>query len=387
MGDEAVLRHSGAPESSHAGQWRVRLGAIIWFSLAVGFLLSAPIIVGWAAWALAGVLAVAAILAVPTAWIRPLVFQRDRARSFVARWLRSCIAWLFILSILVAAPIYYFASITELRPALIPQVTLSNGRKVVVFQGMQHIASENFYKAVIYEVEKALADGYILYYEGVQSESPEARAFFGKLTAALTGGGEDLSGAYKAMGEACGLKFQSDYFTLLEADKKEHPERHVIADVDAIEMKGEYERLMRSDPAFAKAHADDFKTSKSGPGSLGGLVDAIEWLQSGSESQKRLAGVVCRGFMTRTLGWTNEETLPGPFDPIILDFRNRALAKRIVEDPHDRIFITYGTKHLFGVTELLRQNDPKWKVESVKWLRTIESPKRLDGKLDLGGGN
>jgi hypothetical protein len=62
-------------------------------------------------------------------------------------------------------------------------------------------------------------------------------------------------------------------------------------------------------------------------------------------------------------------------------------AQRIVDDPHDKIFITYGANHLPGVFELLRQQDPNWKVVSVKWFRTIEAPKRLDGKLDLSGNN
>jgi hypothetical protein len=188
------------------------------------------------------------------------------------------------------------------------------------------------------------------------------------------------------MGKACGLKFQSDYFTLLEADKEEHPERHVIADVDAIELKQEYERLPRTDPEFAKAHANDFKASPS-QDSSGSMAQAIEWLKSGSESQKKLAGIVCRGMMTLALA-PKEDKEPGKFDPIILDFRNRALAERIVEDPNDKIFVTYGANHLSGVLDLLKQQDANWKVATVKWMRTIEAPKRsLGSKLAVHDSN
>jgi hypothetical protein len=53
-----------------------------------------------------------------------------------------------------------------------------------------------------------------------------------------------------------------------------------------------------------------------------------------------------------------------------------------MEDPHDKIFITYGARHLSGVLDLLKQQDPNWKVATVKWMRTIEAPKRrIEGKL------
>jgi hypothetical protein len=238
---------------------------------------------------------------------------------------------------------------------------------------------------VIYDPEKALADGYVIYYEAVQTSTPESEAFFEELSTALTGS-SDLAGAYKAIGKACGMKFQKDYFVLLEADKEEHPERHVIADVDAIELKQEYERRLRTDPEFARAHANDFEES-SGENSSESMAQAIEWLESGSEGQKKLAGIVCRGIMTLAHA-PKENEEPGKFDPIIVDYRNRALAKRIIEDPHDKIFITYGARHLPGALDLLKQQDPKWKVATVKWMRTIEAPKRsLEGKLAAHANN
>lgn len=47
----------------------------------------------------------------------------------------------------------YLIVITDTHPATVPQVTLTHGSRQVVFQGMQHIGSEHFYKAVIYDVE------------------------------------------------------------------------------------------------------------------------------------------------------------------------------------------------------------------------------------------
>lgn len=357
--------------------WRIRLQAIAWFVLAVAFVLGLPILLGWGYGLLTALVLVAAVLAVASAWLLRRLSPAAAARPFTSVWSPALLGWTLTLGVLVAAPFYYLMVVTDTRPATVPQVTLTNGSRHVVFQGMQHIGSEHFYKAVIYDVEKALSEGYVIYYEGVQTPTPESKAFFEKLSHELVGG-SDLGGTYKSIGEVCGMKFQLDYFGLLDADKAEHPKRHVIADVDAIEIKAEYERLMRVDPAFAKAHANDFQP-KPATNDNAFMLKVVEWLKNGSEAQKTLGGIACRGLFT--LSQPTQDSPPGRMEPVILDFRNRALAKRIMLSADDKIFITYGSAHLPGLVAELRKLDSKWAVGSVKWMRTIEHPEHIDGKL------
>ncbi len=368
---------AAASAASLPSRWRIRLQAIAWFLLVAAFVLGLPILLGWGYGLLIGLVLVAAVLAVASAWLIRRFSPTAAGRTFASVWSRSLLGWTLILGVVVAAPFYYLMIVTETRPATVPQVSLTNGSKRVVFQGMQHIGSERFYQAVIYDVEKALSEGYVSYYEGVQTPTPESQAFFEKLSQELVGG-SDLSGTYKSIGEVCGMKFQLDYFGLLEADKAEHPKRHVVADVDALELKAEYERLMREDPAIAKAHAKDFQP-KPATNDNAFLLTVVEWLKRGSASQKVLGGVTCRGLFT--LNQANASTTPGRMQPVILDFRNRALAQRIMQSPDDRIFITYGAAHLPGLVAELRKLDPKWAVGSVKWLRTIEAPEHIEGQL------
>ncbi|MBN8504378.1 MAG: hypothetical protein J0L58_07865 [Burkholderiales bacterium] len=340
-------------------------------------MLGLPVLLGWGAGLLIGLVLLAAALATASAWMVRRLSSAASARPFAAIWMRALLGWTLVIGVLVATPFYWLMVVTETRPAVVPQVSLTNGTKRVVFQGMQHIGSEHFYQAVVYDLEKALSEGYVSWYEGVQTPTPESQAFFEKLSHELVGG-TDLSGTYKSIGEVCGMKFQLDYFALLEADKAEHPGRHLVADVDALELKAEYERLMREDPVFAKAHAKDFQP-KPATNDNAVMLMAVEWLKHGSASQKTLGGVTCRGLFS--LNQPAGNAAPGRMEPVILDFRNRALAQRIMQTPDDKIFITYGAAHLPGLVAELRKLDPKWAVGSVKWLRTIEAPEHIEGQL------
>ena len=50
-------------------------------------------------------------------------------------------------------------------------------------------------------------------------------------------------------------------------------------------------------------------------------------------------------------------------DKLILEFRDENLVKRIIEDPSDKIYITYGAAHLPGVVAKLKNSDPKWVLQ------------------------
>lgn len=361
--------------SQISGRWRLRIAAIVWFVLFIGLLLSVPVLIdiGW--WALAIVAALALLLALPGAWITRRLFSGQRRQHWRTSYFKAFFAALALVAIALAAPLYTLAMFTALRPMTVPNATLSNGSKTVVFQGMAHIGSEGFYKSVVYDLEAALADGYVLYYEGVRS-APEGDQWFSDTMA----GGGDLNSNYSAISQTCGLHFQLDYFGLLQADMAAHPERHVSADVTTADMMDEYQRLMQTDPAFAAAVGDTRSPAPAdGADSGGGVAGLLSMVAKFTPSQRSLVGTACRGYLTYLLG---QKTAPSPLDPVILDFRNKALAERIAADTHDKIYITYGANHLPGLLQLLQENDPAWEIKSLKWLRAIDTPEQLDGTLD-----
>ncbi|WP_200925639.1 hypothetical protein [Sphingomonas sp. Leaf22] len=348
---------------------RVRAATILWFLGGIGFLLALPVLLqAWWPIPIAVVL-----LAFALAWLPAWLWRR-----FVRNgWLRSAviplgIAFAFVIAILLAAPVYYLASITELRPALVPQATLTNGEKRIVFQGMQHVGASRFYKGVAFDLEDALARGYVLFYEGVANSTPANDRWFQEVATH----GRDLTGAYRELGQVCGLDFQSDYLQVVVNDSLVHPQNHVVADVNTTQLRTEYDRLMHSDGAFAAAMSNKVEASD-----VNGLDRVVSWLRHGTDGQRELAGVLCRGVMTLTMVHSNDASARQDLDPLILDYRNRVLADRLLREPREAIYVTYGAKHLPGTFALLRAADPRWHVGSVKWLRTIDSPDSYSANL------
>jgi len=156
---------AGATRISAADRLRLRLSGIAWFVLFTAFLLSLPILFGAWIWIPPLVVILSLLLAFPVAWMARRLFSGQRRHRKSISFLKAAAGTLFLLSALLAAPVYYFAFNTALHPLTVPQATLSNGTRTVIFQGMVHDGSEDFYKSVIYDIEKAISDGDVIYYE------------------------------------------------------------------------------------------------------------------------------------------------------------------------------------------------------------------------------
>ena len=356
-------------------QWGIRLSTILWFLGGLAFLLSLPMVLQASPLIFLAIILLAALGATLLAWIIEKIRHKG---CFRALWVKAAVVITFLLTILVASPIYYAVIITQVSPAMVPQATLSNGRKIIVFQGMQHVATELFYKSVIYDLEDELSRGSVAYYEGVKPSNPQDDKWFDDIIT----GGTDLSSAYQELGNMCGLKFQGGYFNLIGRDSREHPTAHFVADVSTAQLRAEYERLVRTDPKFAAAMKEKMDAREVSDGD--GLEKVVSFLRKGSDGQRSIAGALCRGVMTYSMrrGGIGKDDVE--MEKLILGYRNRVLAAALLAEPRQRIYVTYGAEHLPGVLALLRKADPRWRIVSVKWTRTIDSPEQLVGELRSG---
>lgn len=353
--------------------WIERLKGGVWLALIL-FALAGLLVVGkLPMWIIGLVTAAGVALGALLFLLRWLAKRRDPAysagRSFGAFALAGALGMVGLASL----PVFYLAFWVQSGPTAVPLATLSNGQKTVVFQGMQHVGSEDFYKSVVFDLEQALADGYTLFYEGVTPVDgrPDLTDWFNQT---LRGTKQDLSAGYKEMAEQCGLSFQLNYFDPIKADMAIHPSRHITADANFLEMKTEFDRLLREDPAFAAAmaaKAAKAKQAKSDSGDPFGSI--LDHLVRATPEQKKLAGIVCRGVLGMAVsGALGEEK--DPANRVIVDFRNKTLARFVDESKSDKIYITYGAAHFPGFLGELQKRDPRFAIRSVKGVRPMTLP-------------
>jgi hypothetical protein len=372
---------SAEPKLGRGERMRVAVKAILWFVLTGLALLGLIAIANWAAWVPVTIVLIGILVAVPVYLVRR-AFTSDKTRiGWGKTYLAMALASAMVFLSLAGLPVYYLALQAENKPLIAPQVTLTDGERTLVLQGMVHVGSEEFYKSVVYDLENALAQGFTLFYEGVQPSPGEGDAWFSTYLAQ----GGNLSENYKALAGVCGLRFQLDYFTLLEADRAEHPGHHVAADVSALDMKREFDRLAAQDPGF-KLWAETEAGASKGTGGDPSLAQIVGFLKDSTPGQRQIAGILCRGVFSIALQPADpvegkaEGKVAYSMSPVILDFRNRALVERIVNSDAQKIYVTYGAEHIPGLLTLLEGQPKPWKVLSAKWSRALSEPREYAGR-------
>jgi hypothetical protein len=353
---------------------KLQAGAVFWVVLALFALLGLAVVAVLPWWMIALVVAAGLVIGVVTFLPRWLISRSKPGFSTPRATIVHAVGGVMAAVGIAALPIYYMAYWVTAGPTALPLATLTNGQKTVVFQGMQHVASEEFYKSVVFDLEKALTEGYTLFYEGVQpvADRPDLTTWFNET---LRGTKKDLSGGYTALADSCGLTFQLTYFEPLMADKAINPSRHVTADVSYLDMKTEFDRLMREDAAFAQA----FTAARAKPPSEedDSTLAILSAMSRATKDQKRLVGIVCRGVMGMTISGAlgGEDPI---MRPIILAYRNRALANVVAKSTDSKIYITYGAAHFPGFWTDLQALDPTFKLQSLRWVRPMTLPSEAE---------
>lgn len=362
---------------SHTPHWLVGLKAIAVFVLAI--LAGIGLLALTSAVGSFGILILVIVLALLIgalwAWFFGL-FRRNKpdAPPFWKSWLRASTVWALALLALVSIPFLGAITFNAARPLALPRVELTDGRKEVVFQGMIHVGSEPFYQGVVFEVEKAADLGYTLLFEGVQPGTDENLE---RMNEILGTNGLNLNQIYDSFAQACGLRFQNEYFAVFVNDMKENPEQFVNADVSVDDMMAEWDRLLQEHPEWG-LQQEPVRPEEEVDDRMSGFLGQLDNLTPG---QQELVALACRTMMNLSFGNQGEQK---PFNEhVVLNFRNEHLADAILEQAGNRIFVTYGAAHFPGVYSLLREADPNWKIIDVQWRQGIENRSRLEGNLTL----
>ncbi len=243
----------------------------------------------------------------------------------------------------------------EVSPASMPEYTLSNGEKTIIFQTMSHIGSVWFYETVWNNLTLAKQKGFVYFYEWVRPGTVENTQWFNDAI-----GIQFDAELYKNFSKLYGVVAQdnSKYFGLIN-----NQDYNIDLSIDDI-MK-EYNKT-----------AAPITESTAPPIDIN--TEIISILSELRENELKILRYINRSilnFMIKNdrIQELITDTFANPkLFAIILDDRNHVLSQAIESSEHNKIYITYGLLHFDGVLELLQNNDPNWKIISTQYLYPIQ---------------
>ncbi|MDD3119937.1 MAG: hypothetical protein PHF46_00835 [Candidatus Gracilibacteria bacterium] len=268
----------------------------------------------------------------------------------------------------------------EISPAEMPVYTISNGKKIVVFQTMSHIGSENFYKKVEENISKYKKENYVYFYEGVKlvndskcvdpvtrklrdtKECVETKKQVEKdlLKFNQILGFNFSNDFYEKISELIGLKFQ-DQETLLDVVN----DKDINIDLSLNKILSLYESKYGTGVYSQDKQIVNFDEQ---------VFDEAKKLNSRGLWLVRYLYKGLLNFMIKDedLGKNLGEQSTGDILSVILEDRDKNLAGNILNSEFDKIYVTYGLLHFKGTFDYLKSQDINWMITDVKFIKSIE---------------
>jgi hypothetical protein len=262
-----------------------------------------------------------------------------------------------IFLIIILSLIWWFSFYSnEISPALMPEYTISNWKKTIVFQTMSHIWSENFYEKIKNNLKEKKESWFVYFFEWVKPGTLENMEKFNK--AIKIKFDENL---YKNYSKLYWITHQDNSHFLWLVNNLDFN-----IDLSIDEIVSEYENIKKPHPWIPSPLQEKETTiidaNKEILNKLAGLnnkqlkilvyinqailnlIIKSEWIQ---------------GFLTKN--FTNKNLFK-----VILDKRNEILSKEILKSKYNKIYLTYWLMHFKWVFELLKENDNNWKIINKK---------------------
>lgn len=251
---------------------------------------------------------------------------------------------------LCALPAWYHLSVA---PAELPVVTLTDGKKTVVFRSMSHVGTKGFYGRVQKEVAAAKAAGAAYLYEGIRAGKPGSME---RLQAVL--GVKVGADAYEALGRVAGLESQASYvFTGFGTGA----DRNADLDADAVLAAYAGAAGTGAEAAAGTGSAEPFDPEAWARDVLAGIPPRGRALVAALARSALSSMAKSEDSAALALGGEG-----GPGTAAILGARDAYAARAIADAPEKNLYVTYGALHFKGVYAALRAIDPVWDIVSVR---------------------
>jgi len=272
-------------------------------------------------------------------------------KSFAIWFLYKISLFTVILSSIIWIFAYYE---NEISPAPMPWYTLSNWNKEVVFQAMSHIWSKDFYNTIRKDLIDYKTASWVYFYEWVRPWSEKNKKDFNKAIWIKFD-----KWLYKKFSKLYGVEYQDNtiYYNLVN-----NLDFNVDLSIDDIM------NLYNKDPQKTKSLTPPIDATKAITDSLTSLNDRE--LQILVYVNKAILNFIIKSDGLKdiiTKNFANKKL----FD-VILGKRNEVISKTIIASEYKKIYITYWLLHFKWVFDLLKKNDPNWKIVKVTNLYPIK---------------
>jgi len=265
--------------------------------------------------------------------------------------------WIYFITLILLIFIYYNNLIS---PAKMPQYTLSNWQKTIIFQWMSHIWSENFYNQIKQEISNVKKTWWVLFYEWVKQWSKEATKKFNQ--AIGINFNQDL---YKNMSKLYWITYQENNVFLWIQNNFDYNIDLSIDDIIKLYDKKTKNNQIQNSNNNNKEIIDINEQ----------IINTINLL---NDKELKILVYINKGLLNliiknndnfQTIMWDmwNKVLLD-----VILNERNKNLSDEIIKSNYNKIFITYWLLHFEWVYKLLKENDPNWKIINIKYFYPIK---------------
>jgi hypothetical protein len=270
----------------------------------------------------------------------PLLFNH-----FVIYFLHRLSIFIVILVLSLWSFAYYN---NEISPAPMPEITISNWEKTVIFQAMSHIWTSDFYNSIVENITKNKTDWYVYFFEWVKPWTEENTKKFNE--ALWIQFDEEL---YKNFSKLYWVTNQNNEDFLWLVNNLDFN-----VDLNLDEIVEQYEKNIE--------WIEDEKIKNQVP--LDVTEQITEILLSLNDKQLKILVYINQSILNFIIKSTGlQETLTNNFTnvqlfDVILNKRNEVLSDEIIKSEYNDIYITYWLLHFKWVLELLQKNDDNWQI-------------------------
>lgn len=280
-------------------------------------------------------------------------------KSFVSYFAYRFSIFLIIITSLLWFFVYY-ENIYE--PALLPEFTISNWDKTVVFQWMAHIWSDQFYKNIAQNVSNYKKQWYVLFYEWVRPWNKENSEKLNKLMWV-----EFNKKTYVNLSKIYWLRAQNNQEFLNLVNDKDYN-----VDVSMDEIITDYEKKYWP----VKDKKTLLNSKNTNPIKVDSAVEEI--INNITPRELEILKAINRAMMNMIvksewlqeaiLQWTQQKD----FFDIILNWRNKIIVNSINKSKDKKIVILYWLMHFNWVWSTLQKEDPNWSLKNIRYFKPID---------------